>query len=44
LINEALSKLKNDLNSGFWGKRFGDNISKLKSYDGGYRIVSFEKK
>jgi len=44
MVNDAIIKLKNDLDTGSWSDRFGTEITNMKNYDGGYRIVSFVKK
>ena len=44
MVNDAIIKLKNDLDTGSWSDRFGREVTNMKNYDGGYRIVSFVKK
>ena len=44
MVDDAIFKLKTDLDTGAWSDKFGKEIANMKNYDGGYRIVSFVKK
>ena len=42
-VEQAVSRLQTDLESGAWAKRYGFWRERHEVYDGGYRIVSFHR-